>query len=148
EIKDLGIIFDSRLTFKRHYQHISQRALQMWGFIWRNCKEMSSNALKILYCSLVRSVLEYCSPIWYPIYNTDVTLIERVQKKFLRSIEFKEHHLHQRGDYEWVMSLLNIKSLESRRNAFDLCTLHALVNCNLISSDLLAKLVFLIPNMN
>ena len=131
-----------------NYRYIFNKALQMWGLIWRHCKDMSSHALKVLYCSLVRSVLEYASSVWHPTCDTHISLLERVQKKFLRSIEFKEHHLHQQGEYEWVMSFLNIKSLEIRRDITDLCVLHAIINNHIDSNDLLAKLMFRVPNKN
>src|SRR5699024_7535927 len=57
EIKDFGVVFDSRLTFKCHYHLIFQKSLNMWGFIWRNCRDLSLTALKTH--SLVRSNLEY-----------------------------------------------------------------------------------------
>ena len=40
--------------------------------------------LKALYCSLVRSTLEYCSVVWAPLYQNGIERVERVQKKFTR----------------------------------------------------------------
>lgn len=41
-------------------------------------------AIKTLYCSLVRSILEYAAPVWTPFYATQILAIERVQRKFIR----------------------------------------------------------------
>ncbi|KAI4474701.1 hypothetical protein M0802_015486 [Mischocyttarus mexicanus] len=44
----------------------------------------NSNTLRILYCQLVRPILEYGSIIWSPNYITHSYDIERVQHKILR----------------------------------------------------------------
>ena len=41
EIKDLGVVFDTRLTFKGHYYSLFKKAINMWGFIWRHCYMLS-----------------------------------------------------------------------------------------------------------
>ena len=117
----------------------------MWGFIWRNCKDLSASALRILYCSLVRSHLEYCSSVWCPIYNVDSLLLEKVQKKFLRTIEFKMGHRHVRGEYSWIMSCFNIQELGIRRSINDAHTLHNIINGRIDNSELLRRLTFLVP---
>lgn len=42
------------------------------------------SCLKALYCSLVRSTLEYCSVVWAPFYQNGIERIEKVQRKFTR----------------------------------------------------------------
>ncbi|XP_063901350.1 uncharacterized protein LOC135120956, partial [Zophobas morio] len=51
------------------------------GFIYRNCSDFRNrnDSLKTLYYALVRSKLEYCSLIWYPVYSYMVKGIERIQ---------------------------------------------------------------------
>ena len=83
----------------------------MWGFIWRNCHELSPLVLKSLYCSLVRTHLDYCSPVWSPLYNVDRVLLENAQKKFLRALEFKVGFKHIKGDYNWIQHHFNIQPL-------------------------------------
>ena len=118
----------------------------MLGFKWR-C-DLSQWSIKLLYISFVRSHLEYCSPVWNPYYRVDCDLLERVQKKFLRLIEFKLNRTHHQGDYTWICSYLNINSLEDRRCMSDICFLHGLINGNIDNSLLLSKLTFLIPAAN
>ena len=63
-VKDLGVILDSQLTYKQHISYVVDKASRMLGFVFRVAKNFSDiHCLKSLYCSLVRSVLEYCSAV-------------------------------------------------------------------------------------
>lgn len=128
EIKDLGVIFDSKLTFVKHISDITSRALRTLGFIQRNSTDLSTTSLKILFCSLVRSILEYNSVIWSPNYEIHKYEIERVQRKFLRCCAYKEGILIENHDYAEISSFLNLKTLEHRRSELDLKCLHKIIN--------------------
>ena len=69
QIRDLGVILDSKMSYNAHIENIVSKSLKMLGFIQRTGTDFSVNSLKILYCSLVRSILEYCCIIWCPNYN-------------------------------------------------------------------------------
>lgn len=66
EFSDLGVIFTSSLRFNKHIENIINKATIVLGFIRRLCADFSPNTTKILYTSLIRPILEYCSPIWNP----------------------------------------------------------------------------------
>ena len=84
-ICDLGVTFDAKLKFNDHIGKISAKAFSVLGFIRRHASEFTDvYALKSLFCTLVRSILEYASPIWSPYYAAHIIVIERVQKKFVR----------------------------------------------------------------
>lgn len=90
EVKDLGILMSSNLSFKAHIEYIVKKSLQMLGFLKRNCKHFKDfTAIKLLYVTLVRSRLEYCPPIWSPYQSTLSERLERVQRKFLKFLSFK-----------------------------------------------------------
>lgn len=77
-ITDLGIIFDSCLTFKDHIDHIVNKAVRL---INRQCKDFQNILVLIkLYCTMIRPVLEYCAVVWNPYYANNVNPIEAVQK--------------------------------------------------------------------
>jgi len=66
-VKDLGIYLTPTLSFDHHINTIIGRALKILGFVKRNTANFtSSSCLRILYFSLVRSVLEYGVVIWHP----------------------------------------------------------------------------------
>ncbi|XP_062537943.1 uncharacterized protein LOC134206265 [Armigeres subalbatus] len=50
--------------------HVIEKASRTLGFIFRVAKGFTDvYCLKSLYCSLVRSTLEYCSAVWHPNYQ-------------------------------------------------------------------------------
>lgn len=58
-IKDLGVVFDSKLKFDKHIREKVNKASAMLGIIKRNFSNLSPESYVILYKSLVRSHLEY-----------------------------------------------------------------------------------------
>lgn len=136
-MKDLGVIFDSKMTFKPHFSNIVARALKILGFVIRTSKLFSIDTCKLLYCSLVRNILEYGSIIWNPHYLVDIDRIEKVQIKFLRFSAYKLGLVKENDNYATVLRTLGINSLEHRRLEIDLRFLHKLLNGYVDSSDLL-----------
>lgn len=147
--KDLGVLFDPTLSFKAHYDFICNKALKLLGFIKRSLSDFNNiNCFKNVYCSLVRSVLEYSSSVWSPFYKCHIDNIERVQKKFLRFIAFKLKIPSQDIVYFEILKLLNIPTLENRREILDLFFLFKVVNGLIDSPQLLEKVDFRIPKRN
>ena len=69
-IKDLGVLYDNKFSFTQHIDQIVSRANKVSGFIKRQCRDfINVEAIRNLYVSLVRSILEHCSNIWNPHYN-------------------------------------------------------------------------------
>ena len=122
EVKDLGVIFDYRLTFKSHLENIISRANRNWFFICRHTLDFKDgNSLKILYYSLVRSVLTYASTIWRPIFKFEMYRLEIIQHKALRRIAFLDGSPMNRfsHDYSRIALKYNIPSLTSFFEATD-----------------------------
>lgn len=125
-IRDLGVIVDHKLRFNEHIAVTTTKAFAVLGFIRRNTVMFDDiNALKALYCSLVRSILEYAKTIWNPYHAVQITRIERVQKSFLRYV-LRQPPGNDPSDlphYEDRCRLLNLETLSSRRKrvlVFDL----------------------------
>ena len=78
EFKDLGIITNHHLSWNPH-RLCSIKANRMLGLIKRTCKGLDDpKTLRTLYCSLVRSNLEYCSVVWSPYTKRNTDKLERV----------------------------------------------------------------------
>ncbi len=78
-IKFLGVTFDSRLSFKDHLIEVSKKCherLNMIKILSHKYWLLNKETLKIIYMSLIRSVLDYSSFI-IPLLNT--TSYKRVQ---------------------------------------------------------------------
>jgi len=84
--KDLGIMFSDDLSWRLHYQNITSKAYKTLGFLRRIFKDNCPETRKLLYISMVRSKLLYCSCLWKPYLLTDVDLIERVQRRATKYI--------------------------------------------------------------
>jgi len=67
--KDLGIVFDEKLSFVDHVLSTCRSAFSIMGFIRRSSNFLGDiDVIKLLYCSLVRSRLEFGAVIWNPYY--------------------------------------------------------------------------------
>jgi hypothetical protein len=115
-IKDLGIHFDSKLKFSTHVDKTYSSGMCMLGFIKRRAKEFNSPYLtKMLFCSVVRPILEYGSIIWNPNQEAYFKKIESVQKQFLlfalKNLGWSSYHL---PPYQHRLLLINMTSLASR----------------------------------
>ncbi|CAG9829586.1 unnamed protein product [Diabrotica balteata] len=96
--------------------------MKMYGFIIRNCRNFSDiRPIKLLYLSLVRTKLEYCSLIWYPICKCYMQQIKKVQRK-----------------------LFNIVSLELGRVTFSVSFLYKLLHNCIDCSDILGQIRFIV----
>ena len=69
--KDLGVLFDSQLSFKDHIQEKINKAYSIIGIIKRNFIHMNSNTFVLLYKALVRPHVEYANSVWSPYRKSD-----------------------------------------------------------------------------
>jgi len=78
--RDLGIIMSSDLSWREHMKNILSRAYKTLNLIQRLFSTgHSPQTKKILYLSLVRSQLKYCSQIWRPHLLKDIIILEKIQ---------------------------------------------------------------------
>ena len=73
EEKDLGLICDSDLNFTSHFNNRIRKANQRVGLIRRSFMYLDEKSFVMLYKTLVRPILEYCSSVcssvWYPMFS-------------------------------------------------------------------------------
>ena len=144
-INDLGVILDSNLSFVPHISDIVNKSLRMLGFIKRHTSEFCTiTSLKILYCALVRSHLEYASCVWSPHYAVHVGRIERVQKRFFRHINYRFLQ-NENLTYSDHCLQLKLPSLLKRREMRDLQLLFKSVNFLIDCPCLLEKIGLHVP---
>jgi len=85
-VRDLGVLVDSRLTFRDHIKSVVSRghlrAIQIWRCFL--CKDI--DILLKAFTTYVRLLLEYCSPVWSPVSVTLVNELESVQRRFTKRL--------------------------------------------------------------
>ena len=71
--KDLGILVSSDQQWSNHYQLIISKSYKMLAMLRRFfSNSIGVSSKRSLYLSLVRSQLQYCSPLWHPHLLTDI----------------------------------------------------------------------------
>lgn len=148
QIRDLGVLVDSKLTFTEHYNIIINKANNMLGFIKRFSYNFNDPyTIKTLYITYVRSILEYCSIVWSPSAITHENRLESVQKQFLlfalRKLGWTRLPL---PSYESRCMLINIQTLKERREFSMVSFVNDIVSNRIDSEELLSKLNFYIPS--
>lgn len=149
ETKDLGFIYTPTLSFRSHIDYISCKALKILGFIRRHTTEFNSApCLVALYCSLVRSILDYGSIVWNPSLQVETKLIERVQSRFLSLAGFLLKIDHPQHNYIPVMNTLKLCSLKNRRERADHLLLFNLLHGKVDAPRLLERINIRIPSFH
>lgn len=145
-IRDLGVMLDSSLNFRNHYDLIINRASKLSGFIVREMKIFKQPILTItIYNSIVRSILEYCSTVWSPFYQVHSDRMERVQKRFLYNLSYSDNKCRILTSYNSRLSHYKMKSLSARRKSLDVMFLFKLINGYIDSPELLEKIRICVP---
>ena len=81
DCKDLGVIFDTSLSFGNHIQEKTNTAFKMLGLIKQNVKDLDFASFILLYKTLVRSHLEYAVSVWNPYLKSFIYNLEKVKKE-------------------------------------------------------------------
>jgi len=121
-IRDLGIIVDSNLSFSNHVDSIVSRANIKANLIIRCFISGDRDLLVKAFTVYVRPVLEFDSPVWSPRLKRDIEKVESVQRHFSKRLKGLDNL-----DYKSRLELLNLESLELRRLKADLIFTYKLV---------------------
>lgn len=147
DITDLGVKFDTKLSFAAHIDDLVNKSYRNLGFVLRNAKKFTNKrTLLILYSSFVRSKIEYCSIVWNPYYIKYIQAIENIQKKFIKHCGFILTGLYpSNSDYLPNLKHYNLLSLANRRVLYSICYLYKVVNSKSPDEWLLGSLKFCVP---
>lgn len=86
----LGVTFNERCTWSDHMQEVAKRASRRLFPLRLLKPHVTISQLKTFYFSLMRSLLEYASPLFVGVSKQDACRLQRVQNRFHRLLCGKE----------------------------------------------------------
>ena len=112
-VRDLGVTVSSDLSWTTHINNITDDARKIASWILSVFSDRSAITLMTLYKTLVRSKLEYNSPLWSPMKIEDIKHLEAVQRTITSKVTELKHL-----SYWDRLKALNLMSLQRRRERF------------------------------
>lgn len=145
---DLGVIFDKNLSFNLHVDSLISKANSRLGLIKRWSKEINDpHITKCLFTGLVRSILEFSCPVWNPYYTIHKNRLESIQKQFLifalKDLNWNDNF--RLPPYKHRLLLLDMNTLEDRRETMSCMVIFNLLSGKMSSSYLLSNISFNCP---
>jgi hypothetical protein len=125
EVKELGIYITSNLSWSLQATKCANKANSLLGFIKRTVGSKNSDLFSKLYKSLVRPILEYCSPVWSPHLKKDIDILEKVQRRASRLALGSDA---KDMPYDERLNRLKWPTLEKRRLFSSLCECYKTIN--------------------
>lgn len=143
-IKDLGVFFDTKLSFTFHVNYIRNKSYKKLGFVKRMCKDFyDESALKILYFTLVRSNFDYASLIWRTNNIIQNHSLSTIQNNFLRYLSYKLHYERTpHSGYDITCNLFRIMPLNKRFNILNCKFLYKLLHNIIDCPEIIERLNF------
>jgi hypothetical protein len=128
--KDLGVIRSVDLSYSEQCTVVASKASKTSGVIRKLFNHSSQHLLWPAFASYVLPVLSYASHVWSPYLVRDIKGIERVQRRFTKSIRGLS-----KLPYAGRLRRLNVLSVQSRRTYSDMIfvfkAVRGLINCSL-----------------
>ena len=119
--KYLGVILDSKLTWKEQYRNISKKCNNTLAFLRRNLPPNCPRQVREKsFNTLVRPFAEYGCQVWDPHYQTDIQYLEKIQKRGARFAT--NNFCMEHGNSEKNLKNLGWNTLEERRLQLKLST--------------------------
>ncbi|XP_073231870.1 uncharacterized protein [Porites lutea] len=120
KFRDLGLLTNHHLSWNSQVDAITNKASRILGLLRRTCRGCKdTETLKVLYCTLVRSQVEYGSVVWSPYTARNIDKLEHIQRRGTKFILGKRNFTHDER-----LKCLDLLSLEKRRYLFDVTFLY------------------------
>ena len=116
KIKYLGLILDSRLSWKEHTSELSKKLNRSVGMLYKTRHFCPTIVLKSLYYSIFHSHVSFGLPVWGHASDTYIDKIVKSQKKAIRAITFSKYREHSTPLFK-KLEILKFKDLVYQRTA-------------------------------
>ena len=133
--RDLGVLIDGSLKFRKQAAAAASKANQILAVIRRSFELLDETTVPLLFKTLVRPHLEFGNVVWGPFNRADQLLIERVQRRATRLVPTVRPLT-----YEQRLEALKLPSLFYRRRRGDMIQVYQLLHggIDLAPDDFLA----------
>ena len=81
-----GIVFDDRLSWNEQIKQLISKAGKRVGMLGRLRRSLTRENADIIYCSLIRPVLEYCVSVWGCFGERHKHGLEVIQNRAVRKV--------------------------------------------------------------
>ena len=123
EERDLGVIMEEDLKFRKQAAAAVSKASQILAVIRRSFAILDSTTLPLLFKTLVRPHLEYGNIVWGPFNRADEKLVERVQRRATKLVQDV-----RTLPYPERLRLLDLPSLYYRRRRGDMIMVYQILH--------------------
>ena len=110
EVKDLGVLVDTKLTFKNEIAARVKKANSIMGVVRRTFSYLDEKMFSLLFKALVRPHLEFSASVWTPFHRADIDRLEKVQRRATKQVPGLRNL-----SYPERLERLQLPSLEFRR---------------------------------
>ena len=86
-VRDLGVNISEDLSWSPHINTIADSARKIAAWTLSVFSDRSELTMMTLYKTMIRSRVEYSSPLWNPTKITDIQTLENIQRSFTSKID-------------------------------------------------------------
>ncbi|MEL7079429.1 MAG: reverse transcriptase family protein, partial [Cyanobacteria bacterium J06582_2] len=114
-IKDLGILISNDLSWSPHINKVISECRKQTAWILRTFTKRDILTMRALWISLVRPIIDYCSPLWSPSPKSYgcIDKLEGVLRSYSKHVENL-----QDKNYKERLKALNLQSIQRRHERY------------------------------
>jgi len=135
--RDLGVWFDSKLTFHDHIDKTVSKAMQLLGMLYRLKELTNKQALLTYYKAIVLPTIDYCATIWGMSAQTHLDRVQSPLSFFIRILKGRVPSLKELSVDE-ISKKFNLQPFNIRNKLQDLTFVYKCVNGCYRPADLAA----------
>ena len=122
-VRDLGVHVTPNLSWTPHINILADKGRQLIAWVLSVFSDRTELTMMTLYRAIIRSRLEYLSPLWHPSKIEDIKTLEGVQRLFTSKVSgLSELSYWQR------LKKLKLMSLQRRRERFIIISMWKIFN--------------------
>ena len=122
-VKYLGVVIDSKLTWKEHIKQVLSKSNASLAFLWRNLQACSRNIKEYCYKTSIRPIIEYAT--LHILLKICINRIEMLQR---RAACFVCNKYNRNTSVTNLLYSLGWPSLETRRSYLKLSLTYKILN--------------------